>query len=302
MIFALLLFLASLMQRALHFKRFAQQPALLIRRRLRRKPGHSQAKPEWVQQEILRLKVLMPQGTGVRKIAAAFNRKQVKRITVSKTHVANVLRRNECALLMLRRDIRSHISGVSGINQVWGMDLSGKIDQAGQLHHILGIIDHGSRRLLSLIATGKQSALLVAHIQKAVSEYGQPRRIRTDNEPCFTSPVFSQSLQSRGIRHQRIAMHCPWQNGRIERLFGTLKQQLNQIQIQSAEHLQSLLDEFKHWYNTIRLHQHLGYLTPREVWQQQKLPYSKKLNKNSQIEQIWWTGWSGLLSGVQWQC
>ena len=65
--------------------------------------------------------------------------------------------------------------------------------------------------------------------------------------------------------------------------------------------LQSLLDEFKHWYNTIRLHQHLACQTPQEVWQQQK--HSKTSNKPAvKAEPIWWPGWSGQLSGVQWQC
>jgi putative transposase len=286
------------------------KPAKHFRRRPRDAQGHSQAKPEWVQQEILRLKVLMPQGTGVRKIAAAFNRIQTqrksiqaKRTTVSKTHVANVLRRNERALLHLRQDIRSCAPGISRVNRVWGIDLTGKTDQAGQLHHILGIIDHGSRKLLSLIATSKHSAHLASHIQNAAAQHGAPRSIRTDNESCFTSPTWLASLHQSGIRHQRSDIHCPWQNGRIERLFGTLKQHLNQVPIQSAVHLQTLLDEFKHWYNSIRLHQHLAYQTPNEVWQQQKQKHSKKSAKPvAHVKPTWWTGWSGQLSGVQWQC
>ena len=128
----------------------------------------------------------------------------------------------------------------------------------------------------------------------------QMREISTSNESCFASPEFEVNLKCTDIRHQRTDLHCPWQNGRIERLFGTLKEQLNQVHIQSAEHLQSLLDEFKHWYNTIRLHQHLGYQTPQEVWQQQK-PSNIKRNAEK-AQPIWWTGWSGQLSGMQWSC
>ena len=132
------------------------------------------------------------------------------------------------------------------------------------------------------------------------------QHIRTDNERCFTSPAFSQALKNLGIHHQTTELHCPWQNGRIERLFGTLKQQLNQIHIQSAEHLQSLLDEFKYGYNTIRLHQHLGYQTPHEVWQQQRQsPAASKTPRDQQASQVtrltWWTGWGGMLGGFQLQ-
>ena len=37
------------------------------------------------------------------------------------------------------------------------------------------------------------------------------------------------ALRLMGIRHQRIDPHCPWQNGRIERFFGTLKPHLRQL-------------------------------------------------------------------------
>lgn len=309
MIVALLLLLAILIYAALHAKPEPLKPVQIFRRRARQSQGHSQAKPEWVQQEILRLKILMPRGTGVRKIATAFNRSQAGRrvthekyITISKTHVANVLRINEIELLEVRQNLRYRIPSISRVNHTWGADLTGKYDLVGQLHFIFGIIDHGSRKLLSLMATSKHSAQLVVHIHHAIAQNGKPSNIRTDNDRCFTSPIWYAALTQSGVRHQRSDLHCPWQNGRIERLFGTLKQQLNQIQIQSAEHLQALLDEFKHWYNNIRLHQHLGYLTPKEAWQQQKLRHTKKPNKNPQAEPTWWTGWNGQLSGVQWQC
>lgn len=309
MILALLIHLTILIRHALRAKPAPSKPLQVFRRRAQCKQGHSQAKPEWVQHEILRLKVLMPHGTGVRKIAATFNRLQAqrkstqpKRITISKTHVANVLRINQSALLKLRQGIRHRIPGISRINHAWGADITGKYDLAGQLHFIFGIIDHGSRKLLSLIVTSKYSAHLVIHIQQTVAQHGASRCIRTDNESCFTSPTWLAALNQAGIRHQRSDLHCPWQNGRIERLFGTLKEQLNQVHIQSAEHLQTLLDAFKHWYNNIRLHQHLGYQSPQEVWQQQKPQYLKTPNKNAPLDPIWWTGWSGQLSGVQWQC
>jgi putative transposase len=308
MVFALLMYLASLIWDVSHTKSAPVKPVQIFRRRARQSQGHSQAKPKWVQQEILRLKVLMPRGTGVRKIAAAFNRSQAggraaheKHITISKTHVANVLRINEKELLKARQNQRYRIPGISRVNHTWGADLTGKYDLEGQLHFIFGIIDHGSRKLLSLIATSKHSAQLIVHIHHAIAKNGKPRNIRTDNESCFTSPVWLAALSQSSIQHQRSDLHCPWQNGRIERLFGTLKQQLNQIHIQSAEHLQTLLDEFKHWYNSIRLHQHLGYQTPQEVWQQQKQRHSKQPARSKQTKPTWWTGWNGQLSGVQWQ-
>ncbi len=286
-----------------------QQTQSIFKRWPRSPPAHgaarTHAKPAWVIQHILRLKILMPQGTGVRKIAATFNRSQAAKnspspVRISKTYVANILRANQLALRSMRSHWRHQAPGISPINRAWGIDLTGKQDIQGQLHFILGIIDHGSRKLLSLLVSTKHSALLANHLERTIAQQGKPKRIRTDNESCFTSPSFGQCLQASNIRHQRIDLHCPWQNGRIERLFGTLKEQLNQIHVQSAEHLQSLLDQFKHWYNTIRLHQHLGYQTPQEVWQQQQP--SKKNRVNKQTVTTWWTSWDGQLSGVQGSC
>jgi putative transposase len=283
-------------------------------RRLRHLPklsapssSHRQCKPEWIRQDILRLKALLPRSAGVRQIAATFNRIQAAKSnpnktspwSVSKSYVANLLRDQQLEVLRIRSEIRQRQPGISAIRQTWGIDLSGKTDKSGKLHHILGIVDHGSRKLLMLLIATKHSVRLASHIQQAFNIYGKPKRIRTDNERCFTSTTFKTLLQNQGIRLQTTELHCPWQNGRIERFFGTLKQQLDRIQVESAEHLQTLLDEFKHWYNTIRLHQHLGYQTPQEVWQQQI--DAKTSAPLTSCNPQWWTGWSGQLRGVQWR-
>jgi len=75
----------------------------------------------------------------------------------------------------------------------------------------------------------KSSWTLVLKLIEAIQRYGKPRTIRTDNESIFTSKVFRLALFLLGIRHQRIDLHCPWQNGRVERFFGTLKGKLDQL-------------------------------------------------------------------------
>lgn len=68
------------------------------------------------------------------------------------------------------------------------------------------------------------------------------------------------------IRHQKSELHCPWQNGRIERLFGTLKQKLDRISVSGIIDLNTALCEFRFWYNAVGPHQHLFGRTPAEVW------------------------------------
>ena len=55
-------------------------------------------------------------------------------------------------------------------------------------------------------------------------------------------------------------------NGRIERLFGTLKKQLNRITVANFAALSHAMLEFKTFYNLVRPHQHLQGRTPQEAW------------------------------------
>lgn len=134
------------------------------------------------------------------------------------------------------------------INQVWGLDLTGKQDVPGTVHAILGLIDQGSRRLL------------------AMGRHGIPQALRTDNDRVFTGRIFRWGLALAGVRHQRTTPGCPWQNGRIERLFLTLKSELNAVSVHSGHALASMLGSFAFWYNEVRPHQHLGGATPMEAW------------------------------------
>ncbi|WP_082190395.1 integrase core domain-containing protein [Frateuria defendens] len=100
----------------------------------------------------------------------------------------------------------------------------------------------------------------------ACRHFGLPRTIRVDNEACFNSRLMKTALTLLGIRLQTTELHCPWQNGRIERFFGTFKHQLDRIAITGKDELRTKLVEFRAWYNHARPHQHLHGSTPAEAW------------------------------------
>lgn len=112
--------------------------------------------------------------------------------------------------------------------------------------------------------------------------------IRTDNEAIFTSRTFRTGLALMGIRHQRTQVACPWQNGRIERFFGTLKNKLDRWIVKDAAQLDTSLRLFRFWYNHVRPHRHLDGATPAEVW--------SRPGKGRRHEQ-WFEAWDGLLTG-----
>ncbi|MBI3754825.1 MAG: DDE-type integrase/transposase/recombinase [Deltaproteobacteria bacterium] len=227
-----------------------------------------QPKPAWVRTEIIRLKAFMREA-GCRTIAHTFNRiyAESKQMTVSKTFVNEVVRKHKYEIQIVRRKIRNRIPRDVARNLVWGMDLTGKMDDKGGLHNILGIIEHKSRMTLGLTALkDKASITILRFLLDAIERYGKPRIVRTDNEHVFTSWLFTFCLRLMSIRHQRIDLCCPWQNGRVERFFGTLKEKLNQWQVNNREQLDGALGQFKFWYNHVRPHQNLDGRTPAEVW------------------------------------
>jgi len=191
-------------------------------------PEFALPKPKWVKQEIIRLKALMPQA-GCRTVAHHFNRwwKHQRHMTVSKTYVADTIRRNHYLIYEARRKLKHRVPRPMPRNRVWGCDLLSKTDQRGQPHLALAVLDHASRACVRLQRlTDKSSFMLLRGLIEAVKRYGRPQFLRTDNDAVLVSRWFPFGLWVLGIRHQRIQPGCPWKNGRVERSIGTVKGEL----------------------------------------------------------------------------
>lgn len=258
-------------------------------------PWHAR-KPSWVRREILRMKASMPDA-GCRTIEAIFNRRfaAVSGITVGKTYVARVL-------IADRRVARVRAAQAPESwphNARWGLDLTSVLGADGRRYWILGIIEYRSCALLLLeVLIRKAATALARALSQAFERFGLPRTILTDNEGPFRSRLWKRLLRRAGVRHRRIRPYSPWQNGRIERFFGTLKSKLRPRGAQSRLGLQRDLDLFRYWYNRVRPHQALGvdgwrytrrrlFLTPAEAWH-----WSAPQGLGT-----WFEGWGGLLRG-----
>jgi putative transposase len=227
-----------------------------------------QPKPTWVRHEVMRLKALLPHA-GCRTIAHHFNRRwQARRqMTVSKTYVADTCRRHQYLTLRARRKLKHRVPRPMPRNRIWGCDLLTKTDRQGQPHLALAILDHASRACLRLQRLSDKSSLtLVRELIEAVTRYGRPQFLRTDNEAVFVSRLFRLGLWLLGIRQQRIQPGCPWENGRVERFIGTVKRELRQEPLTGGHEFDRRLTSIRQWYNHDRPHDHLQGRTPAEVW------------------------------------
>jgi len=289
LLLVLLLYCVRLLRAALHRK-----PRTYRIASVRKTAYHRQRKPKWVRQEIIRLKALMLDAGTCRAIEKTFNRRfaEKRKMTVGRTFVNEVIRGHYYEIQAERRRIKNTKPKPVPRNLIWGLDLTGKADLNAMNHVVLGILEHASRSALALEALQtKSSWMLIGKLLDAIQRYGKPRAIRTDNESIFTSRAFRVALFLLGIHHQRTDPHCPWQNGRVERFFGTLKEKLDRLAVESLDALNQALVEFRFFYNHVRPHQNLDGRTPAEVWASVD-PYATKIKG-----EYWFEAWDGLLAG-----
>lgn len=255
------------------------------------KPYYRQSrKPEWVKHKIIYLKARYPD-MGCRTLATIFNQMyaQKRKMTVGKTYVSNVIQQHQYEIQVLRCHIKNRKPKTLPKNLIWGIDLTQMQDTDSQSHTLFGIVDHGTRACVALERIpDKASFTLLRFICDMAERYGKPKIIRTDNESVFTSWLFRLGLWLMRVKHQRTEKHCPWQNGRIERLFGTLKAAIRQITIVHNE-LPQRLAEFRFHYNHVRPHQNLDGKTPAQVWNGHQ-PHAATKGR-------WISLWGDVLSG-----
>ncbi len=102
----------------------------------------------------------------------------------------------------------------------------------------------------------------------ALARLAQPLSLRSDNGLVFCSIRFSGTVRRYGITQEFIQPHTPQQNGMVERLIRTIKEQCIWLhRFNSIDEANQVLGRWIDWYNQHRPHQALGMKTPREVYQ-----------------------------------
>lgn len=251
-------------------------------------------KPDWVRRAVLDLHERT--GQSHRKLADSFNRLHLARtgISVGRTWVRDLLQQQAYRALHAQQRCK-HCAPQAMPNKFeWGLDTTALRDTSSQAHIVLGLVDHGSRLNLMLRTLPRFNTwTLLGSVFLAIGRHGKPAAIRLDNHPVHHAKRFKTVMRWLGIRLRFSQPASPWQNGRIERFFGTLKSHLQGLRFLDAEHAAHGLEEFRLYYNHIRGHQHLGGRTPAEVWHGID-PYRRAPRRC-----VWFEGWGGRLRGWQ---
>ena len=124
-----------------------------------------------------------------------------------------------------------------------------------------------------LSKTGKASTATSALEQALLARFGtlgrvpEPFLLRSDNGLVFSSRSYTQLVRSYGLRQEFITPHCPQQNGMVERLIRTLKEQcVHRHRFESVQHASRIIADWILFYNTQRPHQALKMKMPAEAY------------------------------------
>ncbi|MDO9592116.1 MAG: IS3 family transposase [Erysipelotrichaceae bacterium] len=152
-------------------------------------------------------------------------------------------------------------------NQVWSIDIT--YIRMGRSHmYLTAIIDWHSRFIVGWeLSDTLDTAPVLKAVKEAVSLYGQPDIINSDQGCQFTSEKFTEYLKTSGISQSMDGKGRWVDNVVIERWFRSLKtERIYPYEYLTPRALRTGLREYIEEYNTERPHQSHGYLTPEEVY------------------------------------
>ncbi|RST50572.1 hypothetical protein, partial [Variovorax sp. DXTD-1] len=142
---------------------------------------------------------LAPHGRSCREIEASFNRQHDGYLTVGHSWVAEYIRAHALEIAERRTAMRRRPPRFFAVGHTWALDLTFLVNAQGFTFAMLGIIDHGSRRLLCMKQLPCKCTLaLLGHLLLTMARCGVPAVIRTDNESMFAGVLWRAVLKALG--------------------------------------------------------------------------------------------------------
>ncbi len=146
-------------------------------------------------------------------------------------------------------------------NSLWQIDHT---DEQDLFHcYTLSVIDDCSRYSFALVKLNRVTTNVVIKVlDDLIKVYGKPKQILTDNGGAYglksLHSKFDRWCKKRGVQHIRTKVHSPTTNGKVERLFKTIDEEL--------PYCNNDLELFRQRYNHIRPHGSLKGQTPAEKY------------------------------------
>jgi putative transposase len=160
-------------------------------------------------------------------------------------------------------------------NERWSTDLARVWAGKDGWATLALVMDCHTRELLGwhLSHSGKASTAVSALEHALIARFGTlgrvdaPFLLRSDNGLVFTSRAYIAMVRSYGLKQEFITPHCPQQNGMMERLIRSLKEQcVHRHRFESLAHASRVIGDWIQFYNHRRPHQALAMRTPAEAF------------------------------------
>lgn len=135
------------------------------------------------------------------------------------------------------------------------------------------VMDCCTREILGwqLSRSGKAKTAEAALEHALINRYGclgrvsQKFLLRSDNGLVFSSKTYVNLVKAYGLHQEFITPYTPQQNGMVERLIRTIKEQcIYHHRFESVRHAERVIADWIQFYNEERPHQSLGMKSPAE--------------------------------------
>lgn len=165
-------------------------------------------------------------------------------------------------------------------DQVWCADIT-YIRMLHGFLYLVGIMDWHSRYVLAWeLSNTLDKQFCLDALERALAT-SQPEIFNSDQGSQFTSSEFTGRLEATGVRVSMDGRGRVFDNIFIERLWRSVKyEEVYLHSYESVREAQDGLARYFRLYNTERLHESLGYRTPREVY------FREGTNSNGQAGSI----------------
>jgi len=174
-----------------------------------------------------------------------------------------------------RPRIKALLSVAERPNERWATDLCRIWAGRDGWTTLALVIDCCSRELLGwhLSRSGRSKTAESALEHALIARFGtlgkvpQPFLLRSDNGLVFTSRSYTALVRGYGLRQEFITPYSPEQNGMVERVIRTLKEQCaHRHRFESLQHASRTIGDWIGFYNNRRPHQALGMKTPAKAF------------------------------------
>jgi putative transposase len=200
----------------------------------------------------------------------AVNAKRVRRLMREMGLAAIYPKRRLSATNRQHRKYPYLLSGVAieRPDQVWSTDITYLRLPKG-FCYLTAVMDWYSRRVLSWeVSATLDTDFCLAALERALATGKRPEVFNSDQGCQFTSEAYTGRLLAAGVSISMDGKGRCFDNIFTERLWRTVKYE--EVFLKEYEDLAEArreLGKFFVWYNEERLHQHLDYATPQEVYE-----------------------------------